>query len=579
VAVAACATLSHNRVMVQALCICLWRAVQRFWRPWALLVLWVGLSPVHAQPSTLHVVSDENYPPYLFKDAKGQNAGYLADLWALWSRQTGIPVTLTATQWSRAQAMVLNGEADVIDMIYRTPAREPLYAFSRPYAELPVAIFTHRSISGITDVAGLRGFTLGVQDGDACIEMLEREGITALKRYPNYVALIDAAVLEEVKLFCLDQYPADFYLYQRGQHREYLKAFELYRGEFHWAVRKGQEEVLAIVQQGMDAIPASDKAALAKRWLQPPTDWSVWWQPVGWTAAALLALAALLLLWVGALRKQVRRRTQELREERATLRAIFNAVPDLLWLKDPQGRYLACNKRFELLYGAPEAQIVGKTDYDFVDTAHADAFRHHDHQAMKEGHALGNDEELTFASDGHQERVQTIKTPVQDSSGQLIGVLGIARDMTDMLVSQERLKYALERLQAAENIANIGSWEWKLTSDTVTWSPQHYVIFDQDPAHFQPSMNAMLALVHPEDRPRVRLAVERARSTTDLKTLHMRLLLPGQRIRYLQVFAHAVQGPDGRVEKPGWRHPGHHRQRTADRRAGGLPQPAGAAGQ
>lgn len=47
-------------------------------------------------------------------------------------------------------------------------------------------------------------------------------------------------------------------------------------------------------------------------------------------------------------------------------------MPDLVWIKDENGRFLACNKRFEHYFGAPENEIIGRTDYDFVDKETAD---------------------------------------------------------------------------------------------------------------------------------------------------------------------------------------------------------------
>ena len=57
---------------------------------------------------------------------------------------------------------------------------------------------------------------------------------------------------------------------------------------------------------------------------------------------------------------------EELKISKSRLRALIDTLPDLVWLKDPQGVYLQCNQRFEQLYGAIEREIVGKTDYDFV---------------------------------------------------------------------------------------------------------------------------------------------------------------------------------------------------------------------
>ncbi len=112
------------------------------------------------------------------------------------------------------------------------------------------------------------------------------------------------------------------------------------------------------------------------------------------------------------------------------LRTFIDTIPDLVWLKNVEGVYLACNRRFELLVGAKEAEIVGKTDYDFVDKQMADSFREHDRKAMAADKSSINEEWVTFAADGYRGLFETIKTPMRDSQGQLIGVLGVARDIT-----------------------------------------------------------------------------------------------------------------------------------------------------
>jgi len=121
------------------------------------------------------------------------------------------------------------------------------------------------------------------------------------------------------------------------------------------------------------------------------------------------------------------------------LRTLINTIPDPVWLKSPQGVYLSCNGAFERLYGTMEAEIVGRTDYDFVDAGLADFFRSKDREAINAGAACVNEELLTFASDGHTALMETIKTPMYDSCGELIGVLGIARDITVRKRAEELL--------------------------------------------------------------------------------------------------------------------------------------------
>ncbi|BBO83283.1 hypothetical protein DSCO28_38490 [Desulfosarcina ovata subsp. sediminis] len=69
-----------------------------------------------------------------------------------------------------------------------------------------------------------------------------------------------------------------------------------------------------------------------------------------------------------------KRLEQSLRESEGFQRALLQTIPDLIWLKDPEGVFLACNARLERLYNAKEENIIGKTDYDFVEKDLADFF-------------------------------------------------------------------------------------------------------------------------------------------------------------------------------------------------------------
>ncbi len=133
------------------------------------------------------------------------------------------------------------------------------------------------------------------------------------------------------------------------------------------------------------------------------------------------------------------------------LEALVNSIPDLVWMKDQDGRYLYCNRRFEEFFGAKHDEIIGKTDYDFVDKKLATFFKKHDTNAMEALQPVENFEEITFASDGHKEHLQTIKTAVKDDRENIIGVLGVGRDFTTI---KEQNKKLLEQKEEFETIFN-----------------------------------------------------------------------------------------------------------------------------
>lgn len=181
------------------------------------------------------------------------------------------------------------------------------------------------------------------------------------------------------------------------------------------------------------AIPGTGWFLLAKM------DRAEVYAPVLWDAGWIGLLGALALLAAAVAQIVAHRRQkrndqrvswQQIADERHRLRTLIQSIPDLIWLKDPDGVYLACNPAFERFFGAREANIVGKSDYDFVTPDLADFFREKDREAIAADGPNVNEEWITFPENGQRALLQTIKTPMWNTDGELIGVLGIGRDIT-----------------------------------------------------------------------------------------------------------------------------------------------------
>jgi PAS domain S-box-containing protein len=131
------------------------------------------------------------------------------------------------------------------------------------------------------------------------------------------------------------------------------------------------------------------------------------------------------------------------------LRTLVDTIPDLIWLKDTEGFFLACNTKFERLYGSRESEIVGKSDYDFVEKEKADYFSKKDREAIEAGGPVIFEEKVIYAYDGQEEYLETIKSPMYDTNGKLIGVLGVSRDITERKNSEDILLQAKLDAEAA----------------------------------------------------------------------------------------------------------------------------------
>lgn len=188
-------------------------------------------------------------------------------------------------------------------------------------------------------------------------------------------------------------------------------------------------------------------------------------------------------------------RQSELTRQKAFLHTLINTIPDLIWLKDSEGTYLACNEMFERLYNAKESEILGKNDFDFVDAELAQFFRRHDQAAIEAGGSCLNEEFLKFGDGSYAGYFETIKTPMKDAEGKVLGVIGVARDMSER-------KRKNEEAEQIQGLAHIGTWEWDIAQDIFTGSTEAYKIFGID-SNSKIKFKDVIEHFAPQDREKV----------------------------------------------------------------------------
>ena len=141
------------------------------------------------------------------------------------------------------------------------------------------------------------------------------------------------------------------------------------------------------------------------------------------------------------LEARVESRTKELERQTSLLRRIIDSIPDLIVLKDINSAYLGSNKAFEQFSGVPEPEQVGKTDFELFDSQLAVSIRHLDRQILESGQAQSQEEWVTYP-DGHKSLLSTLKTPFYGPDGELLGLVGISRDITDRAQTENALRQA-----------------------------------------------------------------------------------------------------------------------------------------
>ena len=167
----------------------------------------------------------------------------------------------------------------------------------------------------------------------------------------------------------------------------------------------------------------------------------------------IVVTSSFLALLLHRLLAQLARDQQQILDDKTHQRALFQSLPDMVWLKDPEGRYLECNLPAARLFNRPVSEIIGRTDHELLPKEVADPLRANDLAAIAAAGPRSNEEWLTFPADGHSELTLVTKTPLFDTSGRLLGVLGVGRDITALYEQQQETRDALERAEIAFKVS------------------------------------------------------------------------------------------------------------------------------
>jgi PAS domain S-box-containing protein len=127
-------------------------------------------------------------------------------------------------------------------------------------------------------------------------------------------------------------------------------------------------------------------------------------------------------------------------------RALLDNIPDTAWLKDRDSRYLAVNSAYLEILGMEESQVVGKTPHDIWSAELADIYMQTDRAVIKSGRRRKY-EECRSDPKGNVLWFETIKSPIRDDDGHIIGTVGISRDITERKAAADELIHSRAQLR------------------------------------------------------------------------------------------------------------------------------------
>lgn len=181
------------------------------------------------------------------------------------------------------------------------------------------------------------------------------------------------------------------------------------------------------------------------------------------------------------------------------LQTVIDSVDDLIFVKNTHFIYIACNKAFGEFLGCPIDQIIGQVDEEwFGDPKRLSHFRNWDRKLFADGIPKKIEEWVTYP-DGREVLLDTIKYPLFDEAKNIVGLVGISRDITRKKEDELEHRKTKNTLDFAQEIAHIGSWSLNLTTGALSFSDQLYKIFGLTPGSCEPTLDIIKKRSNPGD--------------------------------------------------------------------------------
>ncbi len=200
-------------------------------------------------------------------------------------------------------------------------------------------------------------------------------------------------------------------------------------------------------------------------------------------------------------------------EKNLTYQAILlDQINDGVLGADADARITYWNRGMEKIFGFTEAEALGKTSRELLRPIYASGERE---KIMEELERYGSTTALirTKHKNGQEIIVEVSSTRLTDAQGGLTGYVVIYHDATNRIRAEQSLRLSEIRLNRAQGIAHLGSWELDLSNNQLSWSDEVYRIFGLQPQEFGATYEAFLEAIHPDDR----AAVDNAYSSSLLE--------------------------------------------------------------
>lgn len=197
---------------------------------------------------------------------------------------------------------------------------------------------------------------------------------------------------------------------------------------------------------------------------------------------------------------ELRKSNEEIARQKALVSSIADGTSDAVFFKDAAGRYQFANKEVLRVFNRSAAEVIGRDDTHFFPREQAVYLMSRDREILSGGKIVVHEEYLTTV-DGDR-CYMAVKGPVYDGEGNLSGLFGISRDITERKRMESEVEELSSRLQLATRSAGIGVWDLNVETDEMLWDERMLELYGFTDETFPGGIRAWETGLHPDDKER-----------------------------------------------------------------------------
>jgi PAS domain S-box-containing protein len=387
------------------------------------------------------------YPPLSVIGNDGTARGYLIDLWREWGRQVNKEIQFRGSVWNETLRGIQSGEADIHSGLFKNEERENWLDFSSPFFTIETAVFYKIDKGKVPPLDNLGESPVGAIQGSYQETFLKKEHPSIkVIGYADLDRLFIALFRGDIEAIVAEQQEVTGTLTRLGLSGTVQKGETLFQNHLYAGVRKGNKELLALVEKGLNAIPDPKKQQIQEHYFAPESTLPA---IVFWSVLFIIVLLFSMLFFSvnnKILNRRIGERTIELRKSEQRLQKILARAPLGILIADVRSlQFQYANPAICAMLGY-EKEELEKMDMRSVHDAadFNDVIRNFRKQAK--GMQLIAQDTPFLRKDGEKFKADVITAPIE--FGKLSCLAGFIVDLTE----RKQLETQLNRAKKMEAI-------------------------------------------------------------------------------------------------------------------------------